>query len=63
MALLNRIHMVKEVTSLFKKKGIYELLLIQKKTMTISEFRKKAIYFNKVTEGKKIEEVERDVII
>jgi len=30
--------------------------------MTIAEFRKKAIYFNKVTEGKKVEEVERDVI-
>lgn len=29
--------------------------------MTIAEFRKKAIYFNKVTEGKKVEEVERDV--
>lgn len=31
--------------------------------MTISEFRKKAIYFNKVTEGKKVEEVERDVYL
>jgi len=29
--------------------------------MTISEFRKKSIYFNKIIEGKKAEEVERDV--
>jgi hypothetical protein len=30
--------------------------------MTVPEFRKKANYFNKVTDGKKIEEVEKDVI-
>jgi jumonji domain-containing protein 2 len=38
--------------------GIYELLLIQKKSLPLSEYRKKVLCFNDITDQKSIEEVE-----
>lgn len=36
----------------YGKGGVYELLLIQKKTLTVTEYKKKVEDFNKVTDGK-----------
>jgi type IV secretory pathway TrbF-like protein len=38
--------------------GIYELLLIQKKSMKLNDYRKKVECFDSVTQNKSIEEVE-----
>jgi jumonji domain-containing protein 2 len=40
------------------KSGIYELLLIQKKSMKLNEYRKKVECFDSLTNNKQIEEVE-----
>jgi hypothetical protein len=40
------------------RSGIYELLLIQKKSMKLSEYRKKVECFDHFVDDKKIEEVE-----
>lgn len=41
-----------------KKKGVYELLNIQKKSLTLADYRKKAEIFEKYTFGCTIEQVE-----
>jgi hypothetical protein len=69
---LNKMHLEKEVhlfsflfwsgfkfeNIILKFLGIYELMLIQKKSMTIADYRKKVSCFNEITEKKSMEEVE-----
>jgi len=38
--------------------GVYELLLIQKKSMKLNDYRKKVERFDNITDGKSVEEVE-----
>lgn len=45
--------------NLFGKGGVYECLHIIKKSMQVKEYVKKSISFDKITEGKSIEEVEQ----
>jgi len=40
---------------------VYELLLIQKKSMKLNDYKKKVEPFDNITEGKKVEEVEEMV--
>ena len=43
--------------------GVYELLLIQKKSMKLNDYKKKVERFDNITDGKSVEEVEEMVFI
>lgn len=49
--------------NIYGKGGIYELLLIQKKSATLSDYKKKVSCFDDITENKKPDEIEDLVYI
>ncbi len=46
------------IMTIFFKKGVYELLLIQKKSINLADYRKKVSDFDHITDNKSVEEIE-----